>query len=193
MAGGGEHGRGAGLWRSGARVREVFAGYGVDADGGDDCQKHLCVAGAMSRQYGRAIHRLDEIPDEELATLAARGHEYAVADRRLGAEPGLEDDQAVVRQLGCGGLGLLALRLHDCRRPGRRGGVRESARPRLSSWDSAGQRHGSEPHGDRFAVGGGASGLVHLAPGVALPGVQLQWSGSLAGRARGDQDRGPLF
>jgi glycosidase len=27
----------------------------------------------MSRQYGRAITRLDEIPDEELATLAARG------------------------------------------------------------------------------------------------------------------------
>jgi glycosidase len=27
----------------------------------------------MSRQYGRAINRLDEIPDEELATLAARG------------------------------------------------------------------------------------------------------------------------
>ncbi len=27
----------------------------------------------LSRQYGRAIHRLDEIPDEELATLAARG------------------------------------------------------------------------------------------------------------------------
>jgi hypothetical protein len=53
----------------------------------------------MSRQYGRTIARLDEIPDEELATLARRGSEFAVADRRLGAQPRLEDDQAALRQL----------------------------------------------------------------------------------------------
>ena len=37
-----------------------------------------------------------------------------------------------------------------------------------------------KPHGHRFAVGDRASGVVHFALGAALPGLQLQRSGSVA-------------
>ena len=147
----------------------------------------------LSRQYGRHIARLDEIPDEELATLAASRAQFAVADRRVGAQPRLEDHQAALRQPRRRGLGLFALRLLDCRRPGRRGGLHQPARPRLPPRHSPGQRHGSQPHGHRFALGDRAPGVVHLPPGFALSRLQLQRARSLARRPRGNQDRGPLF
>ena len=61
------------LRRSGPRVREVQRRHRLDAEHRAHRQEHLCVAGAAEPQYGRHIGRLDEIPDEELATLAHRG------------------------------------------------------------------------------------------------------------------------
>ena len=49
----------------------------------------------LSTQYGSAkSRRLDQIPDEELDRLARGGLHRAVADRRVGAQRGLAQDQA---------------------------------------------------------------------------------------------------
>ena len=45
----------------------------MDADGGADREEHVCVAGAAVEEVRRHIHRLDQIPDEELALLATGG------------------------------------------------------------------------------------------------------------------------
>jgi len=50
-----------------------------------DRQEHLCLACAAQQTYGRHISRLDEIPDEELDTLA-RAVSLALAHRRLGTQ-----------------------------------------------------------------------------------------------------------
>ena len=63
----------------------------------------------LSRVHGRAITRLDQIPDEELETLARRGFNGAVADRPLGAQPGVAAHQAAVRQSRGGGVRVFAL------------------------------------------------------------------------------------
>ncbi len=65
--------RRARLRRSGQRIREVLARHGLDALDSPHRQEHLRVARAAQPQYGRHIGRLDEIPDEALATLAHRG------------------------------------------------------------------------------------------------------------------------
>ena len=134
----------------------------------------------LSRQYGRHIGRLDEIPDAELARLARVRHQFAVADRGVGAQPGVEDDQATLRQPRRRGVGLFAVRLHHCAGFGRGTGLCEPAGSRLPSWHPAGQRHGPEPHGHRFAMGDRAPGVVHVAGRVAVPGVQLQRPRSVA-------------
>jgi hypothetical protein len=83
----------------------------------------------LSKRYGRWIHRLDEIPDEELDTLSRPRLHGPVADRPVGAQPGLATHQAVARQPRGRGFRLLADGLHDRRRPGRRGGLRAAAQP----------------------------------------------------------------
>ena len=74
----------------------------------------------LSKKYGRHIHRLDQIPDEELQLLATRGMtglwliglwERSVASQTIKRLRG---------QCGCGGLGVLAEGLRDCGGPGRR-------------------------------------------------------------------------
>ena len=62
----------------------------------------------LSRDYGRDIRRLDQIPDEELDELRAARLHRPLAHRHLGAQRGLAADQAVARQSRCRGLGLLA-------------------------------------------------------------------------------------
>ena len=95
-------------------------------------------------------------------------HRAVAAVRRLGA------DQADARQPRRRRLGLLARRLPDRRRPRRRGGLREPARPRLGARHPAGQRHGPQPHGHRLALGHRAPGVVPVAARAALPGLHLQ-------------------
>ncbi len=46
----------------------------------------------LSRKYQRPIHRLDQIPDEEFDTLARLGLFRFVADRFVGAQPGVKKD-----------------------------------------------------------------------------------------------------
>ncbi len=63
----------------------------------------------LSKEYGRTISKLDQVPDEELDRLGRSGFYRLVADRPMGAQFRLPKDQADVRQPGCGPLGLLSL------------------------------------------------------------------------------------
>ena len=117
----------------------------------------------LSRAYGREIRTLDAIPDEELDTLARWGvtglwliglWERSKASERIKRMRG---------NAGRGRLGLLARRLPDRRRPRRRGGLREPARPGLGARHPARERHGAQPHGHRLALGHRAPGVVPVA------------------------------
>jgi len=119
----------------------------------------------LSKQYGRHIHRLDQIPDEELSTLAHRGLNslwlIGVWERSRASK--------TIKQL-CGNQDAVAsayslFDYKNCRRPGRRTGLHHAARPLLSSRPSPRQRHGAQPHGHRFALGHRAPRMVHLALG----------------------------
>jgi hypothetical protein len=107
----------------------------------------------LSKQYGRRISRLDEIPDEELDTLARRGLNslwlIGVWERSRASK----DHQAPLRQLRRRRFSLFALRLQDCGRSGWRGRLYQPPRPCLSPRHPTRQRHGSQPHGYRFTVG----------------------------------------
>ena len=70
----------------------------------------------------------------------ALGHHRPVADRAVGAQPGVAADQGLARQPGRGRVGLLAGRLPDRRRPGRRGGLGEPAAAGLGSAASGSPR-----------------------------------------------------
>ena len=118
----------------------------------------------LSKKYQRHIHRLDQIPDEELALLAGRGLNGSMADRPLGAEHRVADHQAAARTGRRGGLGVFAAGLPDCGRSGRRRGLSQPPRPGCREGHPAGERHGSQSHGHRFDLGDGASGVVYLAP-----------------------------
>ncbi len=85
----------------------------------------------LSRRYGRAIRTLDAIPDEELDDPRRAGHHRPVADRPVGAQPGVGQDQAASRPDRGGRLGLLARRLRDRRRP-RRAGALDNLRARAA-------------------------------------------------------------
>jgi len=129
-------------------------------------KEHVRVAGATEQQYGRRIARWMN-PDENLRPWRG-GAQLTVADRRVGAQPCIEDHQATVRQSRCSGIGLLALQLLDRRRPGRRGGIHQPARPayRMASvWPAIWCRTtwASIHPGHR------APGVVHLAAGCPYP------------------------
>ena len=53
----------------------------------------------LSKKYGRHIHRLDHIPDEELRLLAHRGITRAMADWPVGAQLGVAG-----RSSGCAAI-----------------------------------------------------------------------------------------
>ena len=114
----------------------------------------------LSKKYQRDIHTLDQIPDEELELLRQRGIYRLVADRPVGTQHRLQAHQTDDGPGGCSRFGIFADGLPDRRRPGRLGGAAKSALARLAAWHPAISRHGSQPHGHRFTLGGGASGLV---------------------------------
>ena len=65
----------------------------------------------LGKKYGRPIATLEQIPDEELDTAGSLGLHRALADRRLGAQPGLAAHQAEMRQPRGPGLGLFPVPL----------------------------------------------------------------------------------
>jgi len=100
----------------------------------------------LSKQYGRHISRLDEIPDEELDTLARRGLNslwlIGVWERSRASK---------TIKLLCGNSDAVAsaYSLFDTRLPKiwRRARLHQPPRPCLSPRYPVGQRHGSQPHG----------------------------------------------
>ena len=135
-------------------------------------------------QLARAVPARDPAPRPDprrgAGPAGAVGVHRALADRAVGAQPGLAADQAAAGQPGRRGLGLLAARLPDRRRPGRRGGLREPARARLAARHPAGERHGAEPHGHRLGVGHRAPRLVRLPRRPAVPRLLVRRTGPLA-------------
>ena len=128
----------------------------------------------LSKQYGRHIARLDEIPNEELATLARRGLNslwlIGVWERSRASK--------TIKQL-CGNADAVAsaYSLFDYKIAEDLGGEAAYINLRdrcLSPRNPAGQRHGAQPHGHRFALGCGASGVVYFPAAAALSRLQLQ-------------------
>ena len=74
----------------------------------------------LSREHGRPVHTLADVPDDELDRLAGWGVTGAVADRPVGTLDRLAHDQAVDGQPRAAAQRLLPVRLRDRRRPGRR-------------------------------------------------------------------------
>ena len=127
----------------------------------------------LSKQYGRSITRLDQIPDEELDTLARRGMNslwlIGIWERSRASQ--------TIKQL-CGNPDAVAsaYSLFDYNIAEDLGGEPAYVNLRNRAYRAghpAGQRHGAEPHGHRFAVGRRASGLVHLAAGSSVSRLQL--------------------
>ena len=119
----------------------------------------------LSRQYGRHIHKLDQIPDEELRRLAGHGINslwlIGVWERSSASQ--------TIKQL-CGNQDAVAsaYSLYDysiAARFGRRTRVPQPARPGFRPRCPSGQRHGPQPHGHRLQLGDRASGVVHVPPG----------------------------
>ncbi len=134
----------------------------------------------LSRTYQREISRLDQIPDEELDELRSRGFtglwliglwERSAASRRIKQMRGNPDAMAS------------AYSVADYRIADELGGDdawREPARPRRRPRHPPGCRHGAQPHGHRFALGGRAPGALHLLSLPTLRGLHLQWRGPVA-------------
>ena len=128
----------------------------------------------LSRKYQRAITRLDQIPDEELDTLARWGFtglwliglwERSPASQRIKQMRGNPD--AVASAYSLFSYDIAA----DL---GGEEAYQESARARLAARHPPGLRHGAQPHGHRFALGDRASGLVCPARLQPLPDLYLQ-------------------
>ena len=77
----------------------------------------------LSKKYGRHIHRLDQIPDEELRSAADARHHRPVADRLVGAQRGFADHQAAARPADAVASAYSLKDYAHCRRPGRRRGL----------------------------------------------------------------------
>ena len=72
--------------------------------------------------------------------------------------------------------------------------LREPARPGLGARHPAGERHGAQPHGHRFALGHRAPRVVPVArPSRPIPAYTFSGAGPVARRARRDRPRGPLL
>ena len=118
----------------------------------------------LSRFYGRHIHRLDQIPDEELRRLAAHGINslwlIGLWERSLASQT----HQATVRQPRRGRLCLLAVRYHIAADLGGEPAYTHLRDRACAARRSAGQRHGAQSHGHRFELGHRTSRLVHVSP-----------------------------
>ena len=167
--------RGAQPGRPGRRAGAVLQRLRVDAAPRPHGQEHARVAGpavpalcARHPDPGRDSRR-------GAGPSRALGDHGPLAHRPVGAQPGQPADQGLARQPGRGGVGLLAGRLRDRRRPGRRGRLGEPASPGLGARRAPGLGHGPQPHGNRLALGHRAPGVVPLAPGAPLPRLPVQW------------------
>ena len=107
----------------------------------------------LSRDLGRPITTLDDVPAEVLAAMAAEGvnglwliglWERSRASREI---------KRRMRQPGRGGLRLRHRSLRHRRRPGRGCGPRRPARPCRRPRHPPRQRHGAQPHGHRLHLG----------------------------------------
>ena len=148
----------------------------------------------LSSKYGRTITRLDQIPDEELATPCRPWHQLAVADRPVGAElaPRRPSSICAAKQMPL----RRPIRCTDYHIADDLGGERPTSKLR----DRAAQR------GIRLA-----SDMVPNHMGIdstwviehpewfisrcdsPYPGLQLQRARSFQRRPRRDQDRRPLL
>ena len=147
----------------------------------------------LSDAYGRDISRLDQVPDEELDELRARGFtglwliglwERSPASRRIKQMRGNPDamasaysvaDYRIADELG----GDDAWR--DLRDRAAARGIRLAA-------DMVPNHMGIDSQ-----LGRGAPGALHLVALSALRGLRLHGRGPLVGRPRGHPDRGPLL
>ena len=148
----------------------------------------------LSRAYGRDIRTLDGDPGRGARHARPLGRDRPVADRPVGALEGVRADQADARPGRRGRLGLLARRLRDRRATSAARRPTQNLRDR--AWTPrhpAGQRHGPQPHGHRFALGHRAPGVVPVARRAALPGLRVHRPGPVGRSAGRDRPRGPLL
>ena len=105
------------------RAGAVLERLRLDAAPRPDRQEHARLARpAVAALRARHPHAGRD-PGRGARPARALGHHRPVADRPVGAQPGLAHDQDLARQPGRGGVGVLARRLPDRRRPRRRGGL----------------------------------------------------------------------
>ena len=147
----------------------------------------------LSRKYLKHIHRLDQIPDEELRLLAARGMtglwliglwERSTASRTIKRLRGQSDAVAS------------AYSLKEYRIADDLGGTEayEHLRNRAAAF---GVRLASDMVPNHMGID--STWVIehpewfYLAAGEPVSGVQLRGAGSLDRQPRGDQDRGPLL
>ena len=101
----------------------------------------------LSKKYQRPITHLDQIPDEELDTLARWGFSGLWL---IGLWERSRASQRIKQLCGNPEAVASAYSLFDYqhrRRPGRRGGLPEPAEARLAARHSPGERHGAQSHG----------------------------------------------
>ena len=114
----------------------------------------------LSRKYQRPITRLDQIPDEELDTLARWGFSGLWL---IGLWERSRASQRIKQLMGNPEAVASAYSLFDYQIAADLGGeeaYRNLAGARLAARHPPGQRHGAQPHGHRFQVGDRASRLV---------------------------------
>ena len=160
------------------RVRALHPGPRLDAPCGDDREERPRVARSALPPARAPHHPAGPGPGRGAGSAPALGHHGALDHRPLGAEPGLPAHQAAVRESRRRGLRLLPGRLLRRPGPGRRRRLRGPARPRLEARHPPGERHGAEPHGDRFPLGDGASRLVRVTRFQPVLQLQLQRASS---------------
>ena len=124
----------------------------------------------LSREYGRAHRPPRRDPRRRARHARPPRHQFALAHRRLGAQPRLarpSSSSAAIRMPSPRAYSLFDYRIADDL-----GGEPAYINLRdrcLSPRHPPGQRHGAQPHGHRFALGHRASRVVHLALGSPYP------------------------
>ena len=114
----------------------------------------------------------------------ALGCHRALADRPVGALAGLGADQAAARQSRT--RWPRPTRSTTTGSPTTSAARQAYANLRDRAWTAGhppGERHGAQPHGHRLPLGHRAPGVVPVGPGAAVPGLHVQRSGPVAGRA----------
>ncbi len=117
----------------------------------------------LSKKYQRAIRRLDEIPDEELALLGRWGFTGLWL---IGLWERSRASQKIKQLCGNAEAVASAYSLYDYQIAEDLGGQQAYQELKARAWKSrhpSRQRHGAQSHGHRLQLGHRASGLVHRA------------------------------